>query len=314
MRKFEKILVTGGAGFLGSAFCRLAAEHCKVVVLDALTYAGSLENLAGVEHKFYHQDVLSLPVLDACTYGVDAVFHFAAETHVDRSIADSGDFLETNVLGTRAVLEAALRRGAHVHLVSTDEVFGSSDDGRLFREGDAYDPSSPYSASKAASDHLARAYARTHGLSVTITNSCNCFGPRQMPEKFIPLAIVNALCGKPIPLYGDGLNVREWLHADDHARAVWKVATEGEGTYLVGSGERYANLRVASEIAYLTGGSVAKVPDRKGHDFCYAVDSSRLRALGWAPSHWLMDSLPDLVRWYRENGEWVDGAMERLGQ
>ncbi|HTQ07249.1 MAG TPA: dTDP-glucose 4,6-dehydratase, partial [Polyangiaceae bacterium] len=324
--------VTGGAGFIGSAFVRHvlgAAFDGSVTTLDALTYAGNMANLAELahdaRHRFVHGDIRDAELVRRTVeeHAVDAIVHFAAESHVDRSILGPEAFVETNVVGTFRLLEAARRRpGVHFHHVSTDEVFGSLGAEGSFGEDAPYRPSSPYAATKAASDHLVRAYAHTYGTSVTLSNSGNNYGPRQFPEKLVPFAILNLFEGKPVPVYGDGLNVRDWLHVDDHVEAVWTIVRRGRAgeTYNVGGEGERTNLEVirllVASVAAETGGSEAElaelvrfVTDRPGHDRRYAVESDKLRReLGWKPKHDLASGLADTVRWYRSNPEWVESV------
>lgn len=316
------VLVTGGAGFIGSAFLNLfVPEHpdTRFVNLDKLGYAGNLESLAPlVNRDNYRMERLDLLDHDAVLTLVseikpDRVFHLAAETHVDRSIAAPLEFVRSNVVGTVNLLEACRATGVErFHHVSTDEVFGSLGDEGEFAETTPYDPSSPYSASKAASDHFVRAYARTYGMRVTITNCSNNYGPRQFPEKLVPLMILNAVDGKPLPIYGTGANVRDWLYVDDHCRALWEVCergTPGE-TYCVGGDQERTNLQVVRAILAATGASeslIAYVKDRPGHDHRYAIDATKIRKeLGWRPTETFETGLAKTVAWYRDNPKWVD--------
>lgn len=327
------ILVTGGCGFIGSNFLLLhvpAHPGIRFVNLDKLTYAGNGANLADIaslpNYAFEHADICDAEAVARVfdRHAPDAVVHFAAESHVDRSIFGPRDFLETNVMGTFTLLEACRARwgggGDRVfHHVSTDEVYGSLGATGRFRETSPYDPSSPYSASKAASDHLVRAYHRTYGLPVKITNCSNNYGPYQFPEKLIPLMILNALEGKPLPVYGDGKNVRDWLHVRDHCEALFAVLERGAvgETYNIGGDSERSNLEVVRDLcaavaAHLgrpTGeieGLVTFVKDRPGHDFRYAIDASRLRReLGWAPQISFGEGLADTVRWYVDHQDWV---------
>lgn len=317
-----KVLVTGGCGFIGSAAIlqwMAAEEGLEVLNLDALTYAGNPENLASLEGNSRYHFVLA-DLRDAVRtlqvvqdFRPDRVVHFAAESHVDRSIVAPGDFIQTNIVGTYHLLEAARAVGVErfVH-VSTDEVFGSLGPTGAFTEVTPYAPNSPYSASKASSDHLVRSYHHTYGLPTVITNCSNNYGPRQFPEKLIPLMILNAMDDKPLPVYGDGQNVRDWIHVDDHVRGVWSVATHGRPgeTYCLGGASEKTNLAVVEAICDAVGASrslIHFVPDRPGHDFRYAIDSSKARSeLGWAPSRSFEDGLADTVAWYRANPAWVD--------
>jgi dTDP-glucose 4,6-dehydratase len=327
------LLVTGGAGFIGSAFIRRlfrdASFDGKIVNLDLLTYAGNPANLTdAVDPKRYtlvRGDIGDQALVDrVCEeHGIDAIVNFAAESHVDRSILGPGVFVQTNIVGTYALLEVVRKRpNIHFHHVSTDEVYGSLGDTGLFTEQTAYDPSSPYSASKAASDHLVRAYQRTYGISTTVSNCSNNYGPYHFPEKLIPLMILNLFEGKELPVYGDGLNVRDWLFVDDHAEALWVILTRGElgQTYNVGGNNEWTNIAIVKRLIELVaeakGKSTAElealiryVKDRPGHDRRYAIDSSKLKnELGWGPQHDLDSGLRATVRWYADNGAWVAGV------
>ncbi len=332
-RSPESLLVTGGAGFIGSAFIRRlfadASFKGKVVNLDLLTYAGNPENLRGAvdasRYQLVRGDIGDQQLVDALCeeHRVDAIVNFAAESHVDRSILGPGVFVQTNVVGTYALLEVVRKRPQiHFHHVSTDEVYGSLGATGLFTEETPYDPSSPYSASKAASDHLVRAYQRTYGISTTVSNCSNNYGPYHFPEKLIPLMILNLFEGKELPVYGDGLNVRDWLFVDDHAEALWVILTRGRSgqTYNVGGNNEWTNIAIVKRlielVAELRGIQVAElsrlirfVKDRPGHDRRYAIDSSKLqRELGWAPKHDLDGGLRETVRWYADNGAWVSAV------
>ena len=297
-----KILVTGGAGFIGSNFILYWLSHHKqdlVINLDKLTYAGNLDNLKSVandpSYKFIKGDICDVNLVSEVMEGVDTVVHFAAESHVDRSIHSPSEFVLTNVIGTQVLLNAALNaKVKRFHHVSTDEVFGALDLSSTlkFNEQTAYNPHSPYSASKASSDHLVRAYADTYGLPVTITNCSNNYGPYQFPEKLIPLAITNLLEDKKVPVYGDGLYVRDWLHVEDHCRAIEAVLMNGRigETYCVGGlTQDVSNLEIVKKILVLLGkdeGMIKFVKDRPGHDRRYAVDWSKInRELGWKPTY-----------------------------
>ncbi|MBY5161952.1 dTDP-glucose 4,6-dehydratase [Salsipaludibacter albus] len=319
------LLVTGGAGFIGSNFIRrtLAADpHVVVTNLDALTYAGvraTVDELdADPRHTFVHGDVADEEVVAAAMDGVDAVVHFAAESHVDRSISGPGVFLRTNVVGTGTLLQAALEAGVDRFLhVSTDEVYGSIERGSA-SEVAPLAPSSPYSASKAGSDLLALSYHATHGLDVVVTRCSNNFGPYQFPEKVIPLFVTNLLEGRPVPLYGDGHNERDWLHVGDHCAALALVLERGEaGTvYNIGADAQLSNLELTHRILDQLGAdasSIDHVRDRLGHDFRYAVDSSRIRALGWEPSAPFDQRLAETVAWYRSNRDWWEPLRRDLG-
>ncbi len=316
-----KLLVTGGAGFIGSNFILYWIKHHpddQIINFDDLTYAGNLENLVSVEnnsnYKFVKGNIVQASQVDPVMKGVDIVVHFAAESHVDRSIMEPAPFVMTNVIGTQILLDAAVKNNVQkFHHVSTDEVFGqlSLDSSAKFDENTKYDPRSPYSASKAGSDHLVRAYHHTFGLPITITNCSNNFGPYQFPEKIIPLAITNLIENKKIPIYGDGLYVRDWLYVEDHCRAIDMVLTKGKTgeTYCVGGmADDVNNLGVAKKILGIMGKSedmIEFVKDRPGHDRRYAVDWSKIRdELGWEPEHSFDQWLAITVKWYQENQDW----------
>jgi dTDP-glucose 4,6-dehydratase len=304
-----RILVTGGCGFIGSHFVkRLVSVGDEVVVLDKLTYSGNRANLAGVECELVQGDIADPEAVEQAGRGCRAVVNVAAESHVDRSILAAGDFIRTDVYGTTVLLEWARLGGARFLQVSTDEVYGDVPLGMSSREDDPLRPSSPYSAAKAGGDLQVLAYVRTYGLHASITRGANTYGPNQYPEKLIPLFVTNALDGQPLPLYGDGRQRREWLHVDDHCSAVELVLREGKlGTvYNIGGDER-ENLEIVDRIVELTGASpalVRHVQDRPGHDRRYSLDSSRLRALGWAPRRELEEGLAETVAWYRDNRTW----------
>jgi dTDP-glucose 4,6-dehydratase len=311
-----KLLVTGGAGFIGSNFVRhVLRGHPgdQVVNLDKLTYAGNPENLRDVEddprYRFVKGDVGDAALAREVMAGVDAVVHFAAETHVDRSNLGADEFLRTNVLGTHVLLEAAReRRIGRVLVVSTDEVYGSVATGES-RETDPLNPSNPYAASKAAGDLLARAYWITHRLPVVVTRSSNNFGPYQYPEKVVPLFVTNALEDRPLPLYGDGGNVRDWIYVLDNCAAIDLVLRRGADgeIYNVGGGTAIDNLALTRRILALVGkpeSLITPVADRPGHDRRYALDSSKVRALGWAPARSFDEALRETVLWYREHEAW----------
>ncbi|NNE51590.1 MAG: dTDP-glucose 4,6-dehydratase [Sulfitobacter sp.] len=342
-----KILVTGGAGFIGSAVVRLAVARGHAVVnLDALTYAGCLENVAPVAdsplYAFEQVDIRDRAALDRVfqTHAPDALMHLAAESHVDRSIDGPGDFIETNITGTYNMLEAARAHWVHrgrptgfrFHHISTDEVYGSLGDTGFFTEETPYDPRSPYSASKASSDHLVRAWHETYGLPVILTNCSNNYGPYHFPEKLIPVVILNALAGKPIPVYGAGLNVRDWLFVEDHADALLLVLEKGAlgRSYNIGGENEARNIDLVRRICAILDEKQPKdapyadqitfVEDRAGHDLRYAIDPSRIREeLGWRPSVTLEEGLARTVQWYLDNEDWWralqarDGVGERLG-
>ena len=316
-----KLLITGGAGFIGSNFILYWMKNHpqdNIVNFDKLTYAGNLENLKEVEknpnYSFVHGDICNGSEVDSSMQGVDVVVHFAAESHVDRSIMEPAAFVMTNVVGTQVLLDAAVKNNVQkFHHVSTDEVFGQLEleANTKFDENTKYDPRSPYSASKASSDHLVRAYHHTFGLPITITNSSNNFGPYQFPEKIIPLAITNLLEGKKIPIYGDGLYVRDWLYVEDHCRAIDMVLSKGKNgeTYCVGGlSDDIPNLEVAKKIVRLLGkdeSMIEFVKDRPGHDRRYAVDWGKIKnELGWEPLHSFDEWLSKTVKWYQQNNEW----------
>lgn len=340
----KNILVTGGAGFIGSNFIHYlqrVAPDVLIVNLDILTYAGSLENLKGLpapdRHVFIRGDVCDQPLVEALLrqYQIDTIVHFAAETHVDRSIGDPGPFIRTNVLGTFALLDAARKywldmqdqseggefAGRRFHHISTDEVFGAlGPNDPAWTETIPYAPNSPYAASKASSDHLARAYGHTYGIPVTITNCSNNYGPRQFPEKLIPLMISNALQGQPLPVYGDGAQIRDWLFVEDHCDAIWSVLCKGKPgeTYNIGGGNQPANLVVVNTLceildecipnsAYIPHQSLVRfVPDRPGHDRRYAMDITKIETeLDWRPGHSLAEGLIKTVEWYLHNQDWI---------
>jgi len=309
-----RLLVTGGAGFIGANFVHRAVDRGgDVTVYDALTYSGNPANLAGLEgrrgYRFVHADVCDGVALAEAMAGHDAVVHFAAESHVDRSITDPARFVSTNCGGTATVCRVALEVGVgRVLHVSTDEVYGSIDEGS-FIESDPLAPSSPYSASKAASDLIALSYHRTYGLAVVVTRSTNNYGRFQYPEKVVPLFVTRLLRGGRVPLYGDGGNVRDWCHVDDNCAAIERVLVDGvDGTvYNVGAGNEIDNLDLTHRLLDLCGAdasSIEYVADRPGHDRRYSVDTQRIRALGWAPVHDLADGLAATVAWYRDNPAW----------
>jgi dTDP-glucose 4,6-dehydratase len=316
-----KLLVTGGAGFIGSNFILYwLKQHPEDIIVnfDKLTYAGNLENLKEVEHNqnysFIHGDIGDSETVVKAMEGVDTVVHFAAETHVDRSITGPAIFLQTNVIGTQVLLDAAVKSNIkRFHHVSTDEVFGALQltSEEKFSEKTNYDPRSPYSASKAGSDHLVRAYYHTYNLPITITNCSNNFGPYMFPEKLIPLAITNLLEGKKVPVYGDGLYVRDWLYVEDHARAIDAVLHKGKigETYVVGGmTEDIPNIDVVKKILQLLDKGedmIEYVKDRPGHDRRYAVDWSKIKnELGWEPQHNFEEWLVKTVDWYKNNRQW----------
>jgi dTDP-glucose 4,6-dehydratase len=333
-----KILVTGGAGFIGSNVVHHLIgrpEVRRLVNLDCLTYAGHLENLASVcQHEKYcfeKADVRDKASLRRIlnSHAITHVLHLAAESHVDRSISDPGDFIQTNIVGTFNLLDvcrelwAGSAEGKRFHHVSTDEVYGSLGPTGFFTEGTPYAPNSPYSASKAASDMLVRAYHHTYGLPVVITNCSNNYGPYQFPEKLIPVVIQSVLARKPIPIYGDGMNVRDWLYVRDHVDALWQVLTRGKvgETYNIGGNNEWANLHIVELICDLcdemaphkTGSArtlISFVKDRPGHDRRYAIDSSKIRReLGWSPEYSFERGIRQTVNWYLEHQEWVQNVQ-----
>lgn len=310
-----KILVTGGAGFIGSNFIRYLLSHSddKVVNFDKLTYAGNLENLTDVsQNPRYHfsiGDICDPEAVENAMDGVDSIINFAAETHVDRSILSAADFVRTDVVGTQVLLEAARRHRISRYLqISTDEVYGSIASGAS-DEAFALSPNSPYAASKAAGDLLVRAYFVTYRLPVLISRCSNNYGPYQYPEKLIPLFTTNALEGRSLPLYGDGLNIRDWIHVEDHCRAIdriFRTGSEGEA-YNVGGGEERTNRSVAEAILAALGkptSMIQPVPDRPGHDWRYALDCKKVRGLGFSPTIRFEEGLRSTVRWYQENRSW----------
>ena len=340
-----KILVTGGAGFIGSAVIRMAiGRGHSIVNVDALTYAACLENLASVSedpaYSFVQADIRDRDAINRifAEHQPDVVMHLAAESHVDRSIDGPGEFMETNIIGTFNMLEAARKYwiendkpgGFRFHHISTDEVYGSLPDDPevLFTEDTSYDPRSPYSASKASSDHLVRAWAETYDLPVLVTNCSNNYGPYHFPEKLIPVVTINALHGKPLPIYGDGSNVRDWLYVEDHADALLLVVEKGEigRTYNIGGENECSNLNLVKTICAILdrlqprddGSSYADlitfVADRPGHDARYAIDPTRIREeLGWRPSVTVEEGLEKTVQWYLDNEDWWRPLMSRKG-
>lgn len=326
----RRLLVTGGLGFIGSHFVRhalAAAPDVEVTNLDAVTYAGNPANLRDVEddprYRFVRGDVRDAALVDGLLADHDAVAHFAAESHVDRSIDGPAPFLDTNVTGTGVLLDAARRRGVARFLhVSTDEVYGPVEDGAA-AESAPLSPSSPYAASKAGAELLVRAYRVTFGYPVLVTRSTNCFGAHHHPEKVVPLFVLNALEGRPLPVYGDGGHARDWTWVRDNVAAQWLVLTEGEAgtTYNVGAGNERTNLELARAVLDATDGDeglVQHVAERPGHDRRYAVDSSRVRDLGWRPGTSFEEALAATVTWYRDHRDWWEplrssGASQRRG-
>jgi dTDP-glucose 4,6-dehydratase len=334
----KTVFITGGAGFIGSALIRLLIEQSdwRIINIDKLTYAGNLESLGTAaqdqRHVFCHHDICDRAAMDQlfASYTPDGIIHLAAESHVDRSIHGPGDFIQANIVGTYTLLEAARaywsqlaepRRSAfRFHHVSTDEVFGSLGSSGLFTETTAYDPRSPYSSSKAASDHLVRAWQHTYGLPTLITNCSNNYGPYQFPEKLIPLMILNALAGKPLPIYGKGDNIRDWLYVDDHARALKLVFEKGQpgDTYCIGGRNELTNLQVVDTLCQLLDSLRPQangqpyttlktfVTDRPGHDQRYAIDANKIQCkLGWTPQESFATGIAKTVGWYLDNTDWI---------
>jgi len=336
-----KLLVTGGAGFIGSAVVRLAiARGHSVVNVDKLTYAACLDNVADAakspDYTFIEADICDAQAMATAlsTHRPDAIMHLAAESHVDRSIDGPGAFIETNVTGTYTLLQAAREywEGAgrpdsfRFHHISTDEVFGSLGPTGQFTEDTPYDPRSPYSASKASSDHLVRAWHETYGLPVVLTNCSNNYGPYHFPEKLVPVVILNALAGKPLPIYGNGTNVRDWLYVEDHADALLKVLAEGTvgRSYNIGGENERTNLELVTTLCTILddlrpaatpyAGLITYVTDRPGHDARYAIDPTRIRAeLGWRPSVTVEEGLRRTVQWYLDNEDWWRALQSRNG-
>ncbi|WP_175935724.1 dTDP-glucose 4,6-dehydratase [Corynebacterium sp. Marseille-P4321] len=306
----ERMLVTGGAGFIGSNFVRRACGLYEITVVDSLTYAGNRANLDGLDVKFVEGDISEQLLIDDLTAHNDIIVHFAAESHNDNSLENPAVFLHTNIGGTFTLLEAARKHGKRFHHISTDEVFGDlplgGDD--KFTEETAYNPSSPYSATKAGSDHLVRAWIRSFGLNATISNCSNNFGPYQHIEKFIPRQVTNLIDGRPAKLYGDGLQVRDWIHVDDHNDAVLTILERGRAgeTYNIGAdNDHITNKQVVEMLCELMGGTYEHVTDRPGHDQRYAMDATKLRReLGWAPKKDFREGLAETVEWYRANEWW----------
>jgi dTDP-glucose 4,6-dehydratase len=321
-----KLLVTGGAGFIGSNFIKYLLNKpsssspdkvdYSIINLDLLTYAGNLENLKDIEsnknYKFVKGDIADKELVNSLAGDVDAIVNFAAESHVDRSILDSSDFIRTNVVGTHNLLEAAKNNELkRFHHISTDEVFGHlGPDDPAFTENTPYAPRSPYSASKAASDHLVRAYFHTYGLPITISNCSNNFGPFHFPEKLIPLAITNLIEGKKIPVYGDGLQVRDWLFVEDHCEAIDLILQKGKigKTYCIGGNSEKTNMEIVKKILELLGKGeemIEYVKDRPGHDRRYAIDFSKIKnELGWQPRTSFEEGMRQTVEWYKSNEDW----------
>lgn len=321
--KITRFFVTGGAGFIGSAFVRQLLEafpSCEVVNFDALTYAGNLDNLQGLNeerHLFVKGDIADrVAVLEVLKHGTEAVINFAAESHVDRSILSAAEFIRTNVLGTQVLLDCARERGVRRFLqVSTDEVMGSlpEDEQAFFTEDSPFQPNSPYAASKAAAEHLVRAACHTFGLDTVITRCGNNYGPRQFPEKFLPLMLANALNDEPIPVYGDGLNVRDWIYVEDHCRAILQALEKGRSgaVYNVGARNKRRNIDVAKSVLDVLGkphSLLRFVKDRPGHDRRYAIDPTLVESeLGWRPHETWESGLHKTIEWYQANVGWLEG-------
>jgi dTDP-glucose 4,6-dehydratase len=331
----DRVLVTGGAGFIGANFVRhvVAVSDVHVTVLDKLTYAScpeALEDLPSDRVRLVVGDVVDAALVDTLVAGHDTVVHLAAESHNDNSVRDPAPFIQTNIVGTFTILEAVRRHGVRLHHVSTDEVFGdlALDDPRRFSEDSPYRPSSPYSASKAGADHLVRAWIRSYGVRATLSNCSNNFGPWQHVEKFIPRQITNILDGRSPVVYGSGLNVRDWIHVDDHSSALWRILEAGRlgETYLVGAETERSNLEVVAGLLRLTGRDpedLVMVADRPGHDLRYAIDPTRIRTeLGWTPRYGDFESgLAATIDWYRAHESWwrrdkaaVEAAYAAHGQ
>ncbi|CAN5639162.1 dTDP-glucose 4,6-dehydratase [soil metagenome] len=324
-----RVFVTGGAGFIGSQYVREilndrfeAFQGAEVTVFDKLTYAGNLANLASVSdsprYRFFHGDICSAADLDAALPGHDVLVNFAAESHVDRSITGAADFIQTNVLGAQQVFDAALRHGVgRVVHISTDEVYGSIDEG-AWTEDHLLEPNSPYSAAKAGSDLIARAYAKSYGLDISITRCSNNYGPFHFPEKVIPLFVTNLLDGHKVPLYGEGANVRDWLYVADHCRGIQLVVEQGKAGefYNIGGGRELSNRELTEKLLAATGRDWSYVqqivdPRGGGHDLRYAVDYSKIAELGYRPQMTFEDGLAETVRWFTDNRDWWEPLKER---
>lgn len=322
-----KILVTGGCGFIGTNFIRHIIEKYpdyEIVNLDKLTYAGNSRNFDDLEeieddeiYSFFKGDICDKALVEEITEDIDLIVNFAAESHVDRSIENSEDFIKTNINGTLVLLEAARKKNIRFHHVSTDEVFGSLGPEGLFDENTPYDPRSPYSASKAASDHLVRSYFHTHGLAVTISNCSNNYGPFQHPEKLIPLFITNLMEKIKIPVYGDGSNIRDWLHVKDHCEAIDVIIHEGKSgeTYCIGGNSEKTNMEITKLIIKdfsRNESAIEYVKDRKGHDKRYAIDATKIRnELGWVPKYTFEQGLKETIEWYLKNRTWWQKLKEK---
>lgn len=340
-KKMQNILVTGGAGFIGSNFIHHLLEKkqdCKVFNVDVLTYAGHVENLESIQndarYEFIQTNICDFEVIKQIfeEHQIDTVVHFAAESHVDRSITNPGAFIQTNIVGTYNLLEAARTtwqenggfEGCHFHHVSTDEVYGMLMPGDpAFEERTAYSPNSPYAASKASSDHLVRSYFRTFGLPITLTNCSNNYGPYQYPEKLIPLMIMNAINGKPLPIYGDGMQIRDWLFVEDHCEAILSVVENGRlgDTYNVGGGNQFPNIQIVKTICGILDAALPQSPykphenlityvkDRPGHDFRYDINFEKINnELKWSPKFELQAGLEETVKWYLNHQNWIESV------
>ncbi|MBU0472095.1 MAG: dTDP-glucose 4,6-dehydratase [Nanoarchaeota archaeon] len=321
-----KLLVTGGCGFIGSNFILHMLnkyKNCKIINLDKLTYAGNSNNLSSLKnnsnYRFVKGDICDKKLVNKLIKKIDTIVHFAAESHVDRSILKADEFVKTNVLGTFTLLVAALRNGKkRFHHISTDEVFGDLGNKGKFSEKTSYNPHSAYSASKAGSDHLVRAYFHTHNLPITISNCSNNFGPYQFPEKFIPLAITNIIEGRKIPIYGKGLNIRDWIYVDDHNEAIDMIIHKGMigETYCIGGSSEIKNIDLARLILKhfkLGDEMIEYVSDRKGHDFRYAINSTKIKKeLGWKPRHNFKAGLKKTINWYKKNQDWWFPLKKRV--
>lgn len=335
----KTVFLTGGAGFIGSALVRYLINETDVTVVnvDKLTYAGSLHSLGGADasprHKFHQEDIVDADTMQrlVAEYQPDYIMHLAAESHVDRSIDGPGEFIQTNIVGTYTLLQVALeyyqslegakRDAFKFHHISTDEVYGSLGDTGLFTETTRYKPNSPYSASKASSDHLVRAWNKTYDLPVVISNCSNNYGPYQFPEKLIPLVINKAVAGEPLPIYGKGDNIRDWLFVDDHVKALWKIVTEGKNgeVYNVGGHNEKTNIDVVKTICQILDEirpredgkhyeeQITFVKDRPGHDRRYAIDAQKIaRELGWTPEETFESGIRKTVTWYLDNADWIE--------
>lgn len=336
MRTCTNLLVTGGCGFIGSAFIRKTLENNefsgKIVNLDALTYAGNQRNIPDGEsdsrYTFVKGNIQDRTLVEnlCIEHNIDTIVHFAAESHVDRSIDGPSDFIDTNIIGTFSLLEVIRKLGnIHFHHVSTDEVYGSLGDTGLFTETTPYDPRSPYSASKAASDHLVNAYLHTYNISCTLSNCSNNYGPFQFPEKLIPLMTLNCFNGDELPIYGDGKNIRDWLYVDDHVEAIWLVLKKGKNgeSYNVGGDCELRNIDLINQLIEIVASSTDKpveelndlktfVTDRPGHDRRYAIDFTKIKNdLGWVPKHTFATGLQETVEWYKANADWITATLKK---